>query len=101
MTKYIRNGVIKDKEYKKWRYNMKEFSEEELSNNNGKNGTPPLIVYHGNVYDLSGSYRWEDGNHENIHEAGKDLTEELDFGTPHDKSVIYRFPIIGILKLIY
>ena len=60
---------------------MKEFSEKELAKNNGQDGTPALIVYNEKVYDVSKSNSWEDGNHENMHDAGKDLTEELETAT--------------------
>lgn len=77
---------------------MKEFSEEELAKNNGKNGTPALIVYKRKVYDVSKSSSWEDGNHENIHDAGRDLTDDLETSTPHGADLLDKFPIIGILK---
>jgi predicted heme/steroid binding protein len=77
---------------------MKEFSKEELTKNNGKNGTPIFVAYNGKVYDVSKSHNWEDGNHENLHDAGKDLTEELETFTPHGADVLDKFPIVGILK---
>lgn len=77
---------------------MKEFSKEELAKNNGKNGTPALVVYNEKVYDVSKSNSWEDGNHENLHDAGKDLTEELETSTPHEAGLLDKFPIVGILK---
>ena len=76
---------------------MKEFSKEELVQNNGKNGNPAYIVYNGKVYDISKSYSWEDGNHEDLHDAGEDLTEDI--GTaPHGADLLDKFPIIGTLK---
>ena len=77
---------------------MKEFSEEELAQNNGKDGSPIFIAYNGKVYDVSKSYSWEDGNHENLHDAGKDLTEDLETATPHGADVLEKFPVVGILK---
>ena len=76
---------------------MKEFSKEELTQNNGKNGTPVLIACNGKVYDMSNSYSWEDGNHENLHDAGKDLTDDLETA-PHGADLIDKFPIVGTLK---
>ena len=65
--------------------------------NNGKNGTQTLIAYNGNVYDVTKSYSWEDGNHENLHDAGKDLTEDLETA-PHGEDLLDKFSIIGTLK---
>jgi predicted heme/steroid binding protein len=76
----------------------KEFSEKELAQNNGKNGTSALVVYNGKVYDVSKSNRWEDGNHENMHDAGKDLTYDLETATPHGTDLLDKFPIVGMLK---
>ena len=71
---------------------------EEIVKNNGKDGNPSLIVYDGKVYDVTKSNRWEDGNHENMHDAGKDLTEDLETMSPHGPDVMDRFPVIGTLK---
>ena len=76
---------------------MKEFSEEELAKNNGKKGNPAYIVYEGKVFDVSKNDRWEDGNHENLHDAGKDLTDDLET-SPHDADILDKFPVVGILK---
>lgn len=78
---------------------MKEFSEEELAKNNGKNGTPALVAYNGKVFDVSKSNSWEDGNHENLHDAGRDLTEDLETATPHGTDLLDKFPIVGMLKI--
>ena len=75
---------------------MKTFSIEELTKNNGKNGLPVLIAYKGKVYDVTKSARWEDGNHENMHDAGKDLTIDLE-NAPHEPDVMERFPVIGTI----
>ena len=74
---------------------MKTFSTEELSKNNGKNGMPVLITYNGKVYDFTKSSRWEDGNHESMQDAGKDLTIDLETMSPHGPDVMERFPVIG------
>ena len=76
---------------------MKEFSKEEIAQNNGKNGAPVLIASNGKVYDASKSSRWENGDHENLHEAGKDLTDDLEIA-PHGADVLERFPVIGTLR---
>jgi predicted heme/steroid binding protein len=76
---------------------MKQFSKEELAKNNGKNGVPAFIAYNGKVYDVTKSSRWEGGEHENMHDAGKDLTDDLESMSPHGADVMERFPVIGTL----
>jgi predicted heme/steroid binding protein len=76
---------------------MKQFSKDELAKNNGKNGTPAFIAYNGKVYDVTKSSRWEDGEHENMHDAGKDLTDDLESMSPHGADVMERFSVIGTL----
>jgi len=41
---------------------MKEFTEEELAQYNGKNGNPVYVAYKGKVYDVSASFLWKDGS---------------------------------------
>ncbi len=77
---------------------MKQFSKDELAKNNGKNGTSAFIAYNGKVYDVTKSSRWEDGEHENMHDAGKDLTDDLESMSPHGADVMERFPVIGTLS---
>ena len=77
---------------------MSEFSKEEIARNNGKNGTQTFIGYNGKVYDVSKSQSWEDGNHENLHDAGKDLTEDLEIA-PHGADLLDKFPIVGTIKI--
>ena len=60
---------------------MKEYTLEELTEYNGKNGKI-YVAYQGQVYDVSDSYLWESGTHQGLHDAGKDLTEEMD-EAPH------------------
>ena len=74
---------------------IKEYTLEELAQYNGKNGKT-YVAYQGNVYDVSNSYLWKDGIHKG-HNAGKDLTEELN-KAPHGPGVIKGFPVVGTLK---
>ncbi len=76
---------------------MKEYTMEEVAKANGQGGAPTLFVYQGKVYDVSKSDLWVDGNHEEMHTAGRDLTAEI-VDAPHDEDVLRRFPIVGILK---
>jgi predicted heme/steroid binding protein len=75
---------------------MKEYTLEELSEFNGKNGKT-YVVYDGQVYDVSNSYLWEDGTHQGLHESGKDLTEDMD-EAPHGPEVFKDYPVVGTLK---
>jgi predicted heme/steroid binding protein len=74
---------------------MKEFTAEELARYDGKNGQPAYVAYQGTVYDLSDSGMWADGEHEGMHFAGHDLTEEQQ-DAPHD-IYITDYPEVGKL----
>jgi len=75
---------------------MKEFTQEELAQYNGKNGNPAYIVYKGKVYDVSSSFLWKDGTHQVLHSAGVDLTDALE-QAPHGGYVLEKFHVVGIL----
>lgn len=62
---------------------MKEFTREELATFNGKDGSPAYVAFKGVVYDVTDSAMWGDGDHEGMHFAGADLTEEHG-DAPHD-----------------
>jgi predicted heme/steroid binding protein len=76
---------------------MKIFTRQELSEYNGKNNLPAYIAYKGKVYDVSQSFLWKKGAHQVLHEAGKDLTRELE-EAPHGPELLARVPLIGILQ---
>ncbi|MBS7616970.1 cytochrome B5 [Candidatus Bathyarchaeota archaeon] len=76
---------------------MKEFTEKELAEYNGKNGKPAYIAYKGKVFDVSSSFLWKNGKHQVLHEAGADLTAALQ-QAPHGEDVFKKFPIVGILR---
>jgi predicted heme/steroid binding protein len=61
---------------------MKEYSEKELAEYNGKNGRPAYVAYDGKVHNVSEGFLWKDGPHQVLHEAGTDLTEAID-KAPH------------------
>jgi predicted heme/steroid binding protein len=69
---------------------------EELAQFNGQDGTPAYVAVSGVIYDVSSSKLWDNGNHEGVHQAGRDLTEDLKTA-PHVRSVIERFPVVGQL----
>lgn len=74
---------------------IKEYTPEELAKYNGKNGKT-YVAYQGKVYDVSNSDLWKGGIH-NGHNAGKDLTEEMN-KSPHRPEIIEGFPVVGTLK---
>jgi predicted heme/steroid binding protein/uncharacterized membrane protein len=76
---------------------MKEFTAEELSSFNGKEGKPIYITFQGKVYDVTKSPLWAKGLHMNRHPAGKDLTGEIS-AAPHGPEVLERYPQIGTVK---
>ncbi|MDZ4180012.1 MAG: cytochrome b5 domain-containing protein [Coriobacteriia bacterium] len=72
---------------------MKEFTFEDLAAYDGKDGRQAYVAYEGVVYDVTESAMWGDGEHEAMHQAGVDLTQEHD-DAPHDV-YITDFPEIG------
>ena len=86
---------------------LKKVTKQELEENNGKNGKPAYIVYQGKVYDVSQSSFWVDGDHLGMHQAGKDLTEELEMA-PHKEETLQRKslrrhgkPVSGSMETIW
>lgn len=74
----------------------KKFTTEELSKFNGKDGNPTYIAFKGKVYDVSQSSFWLDGDHLGAHQAGKDLTAEIELA-PHGPENLDRVTIVGTL----
>jgi predicted heme/steroid binding protein/uncharacterized membrane protein len=70
--------------------------EEDLQQNDGKEGRPAYVANQGKVYDVSGSKMWREGSHVRRHQAGQDLTSELP-AAPHDNSVFERVTLVGEL----
>ena len=75
----------------------KEFTLEELSSFNGKEGKPVYIAFREKVYDVSKSPLWSKGLHMNRHPSGKDLAGEIS-AAPHGTEVLERYPQVGVLK---
>ena len=73
---------------------MKIFTRKTLSEYNGKDKRPSYIAYKGRVYDVTESYHWQNGTHWVLHDAGKDLTDEMHFA-PHFEDVLAEFKIVG------
>lgn len=76
---------------------MKEFTREELARFNGRNGAPIYVAHMGKVYDVSGSGMWDGGEHQGMHVAGGDLTQDI-ADAPHEGDVLERFPVVGTLR---
>ena len=74
----------------------RKFTLKELEEYDGKGGKPAYIAVKGKVYDVSASSFWLDGDHLGTHQAGKDLTEELE-AAPHGDEVLERAKLIGVL----
>lgn len=76
---------------------MREFTLEELSHFDGKNGADAYVAYDGQVYDVTGSFIWRRGRHWALHTAGCDLTESLE-KAPHGEDLLERVPAVGVLS---
>ena len=55
---------------------MKEFTKQDLVQNNGLNGRPAYIAVNGTVYDVTNNNHWPKGNHHGF-QAGQDLTNKI------------------------
>jgi len=76
---------------------MKEFTEKELKQYDGREGRRAYIACCGEIYDVTDSFLWKNGKHQVTHYAGKDLTTELK-KAPHGVDLLGRFPVVGRLK---
>lgn len=69
---------------------------EELATFDGRDGRPAYAAVNGTVYDFTDSELWQEGNHQGLHHAGADLSDEL-MKAPHVRAVVERFPVVGTL----
>ena len=76
---------------------MQEFELAELGKFDGNEGRPVYVAYKGKVYDVSDSKLWRNGLHMKRHQAGQDMSADIQ-GAPHEPDVLERFPQVGILK---
>jgi predicted heme/steroid binding protein/uncharacterized membrane protein len=76
---------------------IKEYTQEELSSFDGREGRPVYIAFQGKVYDVSKSPLWSKGLHMNRHTSGKDLAAAIS-AAPHGTEVFERYPQVGVLK---
>ncbi|HHP7233187.1 MAG TPA: DUF2231 domain-containing protein [Desulfobacterales bacterium] len=75
---------------------MKEMTEKELTEYNGKDGKPIYIAHKGKVYDVSESKMWKGGQHMRRHNAGADLSTDIQ-AAPHEADVLERYPQVAVL----
>jgi predicted heme/steroid binding protein len=73
------------------------FSAKELKQFDGKKGRPAYVGHKGFVYDVSGSFHWKNGTHWVVHQAGQDLTKEME-NAPHFDDLLLKFDKVGRLK---
>lgn len=78
-------------------FSKPHFTEGELASFDGKDGSPCYFAYKGKVYDVTDSFLWKKGNHQVLHEAGRDLTGDLK-DAPHGEEFIERCPVVGFLQ---
>jgi predicted heme/steroid binding protein len=75
----------------------RKISKQELEQNNGKDGKPAFFAYKGKVYEVTDSAMWMEGEHMGMHQAGKDLTEDLEMA-PHREENFERVKYVGELE---
>jgi predicted heme/steroid binding protein len=75
---------------------QRKISKDELAQNNGKEGKPAYIAFKGVVYEVSESAFWMEGDHMGAHDAGKDLTEEIELA-PHREETLQKVKQVGVL----
>ena len=75
---------------------QREFTVQELSQYNGKNGNPAYVAVNGIVYDLSNVVQWAGGSHFGLN-AGQDHT--IEFAGCHLGMTerLQGLPVVGIL----
>jgi len=76
---------------------MKKYDLNSLKELNGKDGKPVCVAHQGRVIDVSNSKLWKTGVHMKRHEAGRDLTADIE-AAPHGLEVLDRYPQVGILE---
>lgn len=71
----------------------------ELVRFDGREGRKAYVAVNGKIFDVTASPYWREGNHQNAHQAGADLTADL-LKAPHVRSVIEGFPVVAELTEI-
>ncbi|HSQ79353.1 MAG TPA: cytochrome b5 domain-containing protein [Candidatus Bathyarchaeia archaeon] len=75
---------------------LEEFTLDELADYDGRGGHRAYVAYRGNVYDVTESSYWTDGDHMGEHVAGRDLTAEMD-AAPHTPDELKNVKLVGTL----
>ena len=70
-----------------------EFTLEELSRYDGKDGKPAYIAVDGIVYDVTDHPSWNEGMHSSV-AAGQDISQQLK-EAPHGESKLEGLKIVG------
>jgi predicted heme/steroid binding protein/uncharacterized membrane protein len=76
----------------------KEFTPEELKTFDGADGRPAYVAHRDRVIDVSASTHWHGGRHMGTHQAGHDLTREIE-AAPHGPEVLEGFPEVGLMRI--
>jgi predicted heme/steroid binding protein len=76
---------------------QQKISKQQLEENNGQNGKPAWVAVEGKVYDVTESSFWADGSHMGMHDAGKDLTDDLSMA-PHGADNMEKVKFVGDLE---
>jgi predicted heme/steroid binding protein len=74
----------------------RKITKDELAQNNGQDGKPAYVAFKGKVYDVSQSAFWLYGDHMGAHQAGKDLTDEIELA-PHREETLQNVKEVGVL----
>lgn len=73
--------------------NSRQFTKEELSSFDGKNGNPAYVAVNGTVYDVTNNSAWGAATHFGL-SAGNDLTAQ--FNSCHaGQPILEKLPVIG------
>jgi predicted heme/steroid binding protein len=71
-------------------------TKEELAQYDGKEGRKAYVAVNDLIYDVTDSPRWQNGEHEGEHQAGRELTKELRKAR-HVQAVLKQFPMVAYL----
>jgi len=74
----------------------KKFTLDELKQYDGKEGRRAYMAYQGKVYDVTDSPLWVNGDHQGLHEAGRDLTADMS-EAPHGEETLANMKVVGVL----
>ncbi len=90
------HGGTKDSTGEPLSSNLRVFTPTQLASFDGRAGRPAYIACLGLVYDVTDSFLWKGGRHQVLHDAGRDLTNDLR-SAPHGPDLFDRVPLVGKL----